>query len=61
MIVGGRTYLLRKLTTFALIMTKQYNSAPLPFQGQKRMFAKEFIKVLQQFPDSTTFENSMPT
>lgn len=55
MIVGGRTYLLRKLTTFALIMTKQYNSAPLPFQGQKRMFAKEFIKVLQQFPDGTVF------
>lgn len=55
MIVGDRTYLLRKLTTFALIMTKQYNSAPLPFQGQKRMFAKEFIKVLQQFPDGTVF------
>ena len=25
-------------------------SAPLPFVGQKRMFAKEFIKVLEQFP-----------
>lgn len=36
-------------------MKKQYLSAPLPFQGQKRMFAKEYIKVLQQFPDSTTF------
>ena len=36
-------------------MRKQYLSAPLPFQGQKRMFAKEYIKVLQQFPDSTTF------
>lgn len=36
-------------------MRKQYFSAPLPFQGQKRMFAKEYIKVLQQFPDSTTF------
>lgn len=23
-------------------------SAPLPFVGQKRMFAKEFIKVLEQ-------------
>ena len=34
---------------------KLYLSAPLPFQGQKRMFAKEFIKVLQQFPDGTTF------
>lgn len=36
-------------------MRKQYLSAPLPFQGQKRMFVKEYIKVLQQFPDGTTF------
>lgn len=36
-------------------MRKQYLSAPLPFQGQKRMFAKEFIKVLEEFPDGTTF------
>ena len=36
-------------------MRKQYLSAPLPFQGQKRMFAKEYISVLQQFPDGTTF------
>ena len=36
-------------------MRKQYLSAPLPFQGQKRMFAKEYIKVLQQFPDGATF------
>ncbi|MDY6206827.1 MAG: DNA adenine methylase [Prevotella sp.] len=36
-------------------MKKQYLSAPLPFQGQKRMFAKEYIKVLQKFPDGTTF------
>lgn len=36
-------------------MRKQYLSAPLPFQGQKRKFAKEYIKVLQQFPDGTTF------
>lgn len=36
-------------------MRKQYLSAPLPFQGQKRMFAKEYIKVLEQFPDGTTF------
>ena len=36
-------------------MRKHYLSAPLPFQGQKRMFAKEYIKVLQQFPDGTTF------
>lgn len=36
-------------------MRKQYMSAPLPFQGQKRNFAKEYIKVLQQYPDGTTF------
>lgn len=32
-----------------------YLSAPLPFVGQKRMFAKEFIKVLEQFKDKTVF------
>lgn len=36
-------------------MSKLYLSAPLPFVGQKRMFAKEFIRVLQQFPDGTIF------
>lgn len=36
-------------------MRKQYLSAPLPFVGQKRMFAKEFIKVLEQYPGRTTF------
>ncbi len=36
-------------------MRKQYLSAPLPFVGQKRMFAKEFIKVLKQFDDKTVF------
>ena len=30
-------------------------SAPLPFVGQKRMFAKKFIKVLEQFNDKTVF------
>ena len=30
-------------------------SAPLPFMGQKRMFAREYIKVLEQFKDSTVF------
>ncbi|MEY8684861.1 DNA adenine methylase [Bacteroides sp. AN502(2024)] len=34
---------------------KMYMSAPLPFVGQKRMFAKEFIKVLEQFPKNTVF------
>ena len=32
-----------------------YLSAPLPFVGQKRMFAKEFIKVLEQFKDKSVF------
>lgn len=34
---------------------KLYLSAPLPFVGQKRMFAKEFIKVLEQFPENAVF------
>lgn len=36
-------------------MKKQYLSAPLPFQGQKRNFAREYIKVLSRFPADTTF------
>ena len=36
-------------------MRRMYLSAPLPFMGQKRMFAKEFVKVLGQFYDSTVF------
>lgn len=36
-------------------MRKMYLSAPLPFMGQKRMFAKEFVKVLEQFSDKTVF------
>lgn len=36
-------------------MNRIYKSAPLPFVGQKRMFAKEFIKVLEQFPAKTVF------
>lgn len=34
---------------------KLYMSAPLPFVGQKRMFAREYIKVLEQFKDITVF------
>lgn len=34
---------------------KLYMSAPLPFVGQKRMFAREYIKVLEQFDDRTVF------
>ena len=36
-------------------MRNLYLSAPLPFVGQKRMFAKEFIKVLEQFNDKAVF------
>lgn len=36
-------------------MNRLYLSAPLPFVGQKRMFAREFIKVLELFPDGATF------
>lgn len=36
-------------------MSKCYLSAPLPFQGQKRMFAREFKNVLKQFPDTATY------
>ena len=34
---------------------KMYMAAPLPFVGQKRMFAKEYIKILPQFNDKTVF------
>lgn len=30
-------------------------SAPLPFVGQKRMFAREYIKALEQFKECTVF------
>lgn len=36
-------------------MSKMYMSAPLPFMGQKRRFAKEFIKVLGQFKGREVF------
>jgi site-specific DNA-adenine methylase len=36
-------------------MKKHYLSAPIPFQGQKRNFVKEYIKVLEQYQDGTTF------
>lgn len=32
-----------------------YLSAPLPFVGQKRMFAKHFIEVIKQYPSGTVF------
>jgi hypothetical protein len=33
-------------------MQKEFLSAPLPFVGQKRMFAKEFKKIIRQFDDA---------
>lgn len=36
-------------------MKKLYLSAPLPFMGQKRMFARDFISVLKQFGDARVF------
>ena len=36
-------------------MRKEYLSAPLPFQGQKRMFASEFKKILKQYPDDAVY------
>ena len=32
-----------------------YQSAPLPFMGQKRMFVKEFRNVLKHFPDDAVY------
>ncbi len=34
---------------------KKYTQAPLPFQGQKRRFVKEFAKALKNYPDNTIF------
>ena len=36
-------------------MSRLYLSAPLPFVGQKRMFAKHFIEVIRQYPAGTVF------
>ena len=36
-------------------MSALYLSAPLPFVGQKRMFAKHFIEVIRQYPPGTVF------
>lgn len=36
-------------------MSRLYMSAPLPFVGQKRMFAKHFIEVIKQYPAGTVF------
>lgn len=36
-------------------MSKLFLSAPLPFVGQKRMFAKHFIEIIKQYPAGTVF------
>lgn len=36
-------------------MKKEYLSAPLPFVGQKRMFAKEYLKVLDEVKEAKVF------
>ena len=36
-------------------MKTKYNQAPLPFVGQKLMFAAQFVKILPQFADKTIF------
>lgn len=35
-------------------MNKVYSCAPLPFQGQKRRFVRDFREVLKRFDDITT-------
>lgn len=36
-------------------MKKEYQSAPLPFMGQKRIYIKDFKEVLKQFPDDAIY------
>ena len=36
-------------------MKKEYLSAPLPFVGQKRMFARQYIQVLENYPDNAIY------
>lgn len=36
-------------------MNTEYLSAPLPFVGQKRMFAQKFKEVLKEYPDNSVF------
>lgn len=48
------TYISRQ-TDYIMEKTNIYSQAPLPFVGQKRMFASEFRKVLERFGDKTVF------
>lgn len=36
-------------------MRRLYLSAPLPFVGQKRMFARPFLEIVSRYPDGTVF------
>ncbi len=36
-------------------MSQMYLSAPLPFVGQKRMFARHFAEVVSQYPEGSVF------
>ena len=36
-------------------MNTEYLSAPLPFVGQKRMFAQKFKEALKEYPDNSVF------
>lgn len=40
---------------FLLMPAKIYNSAPLPFMGQKRRFVNQFREALREFSSATTF------
>ena len=42
-------------TSKVVAMRKEYLSAPLPFVGQKRMFAKEYKKILATLDDNAVF------
>lgn len=36
-------------------MSKNYNTSPLPFQGQKRTFIKKFKESLNKYPENAIF------
>lgn len=43
------------ITSKKLFTMKNYTSAPLPFQGQKRTFLKHFKNALNQFPKNAVY------
>lgn len=36
-------------------MKKNFNTSPLPFQGQKRRFVKHFKEALNNYPEQATY------